>query len=109
MADDAARIIVPCSSVALRAVSITGIVVGAVLTPVFAGWTFYYTGKRMNEHLHLLCDDLVIILAHFIIAICNSSREGRQLPAIPSSNEDFSFSNADYSSSDTDSLSSDEE
>ncbi|CAF1000303.1 unnamed protein product [Rotaria sordida] len=109
VADDAARLIIPSSSIALRAVSITGIVVGAVLTPVFAGWTFYYTGKRMNKHLHLLCDDLVIILAYFIIAICNSCHEDRQLRVLTFSNEDSSFSNADSSSSGADSLYSDEE
>ncbi|CAF5064367.1 unnamed protein product, partial [Rotaria sp. Silwood1] len=36
VADDAARLIIPSSSIALRAISIAGIVVGAVLTPVFA-------------------------------------------------------------------------
>ncbi|CAF1099999.1 unnamed protein product [Rotaria sordida] len=109
VADDAARLIIPSSSIALRAVSITGIVVGAVLTPVFAGWTFYYTGKRMNKHLHLLCDDLVIILAYFIIAICNSCHEDRQLRVLTFSNEDSSFSNTDSSSSGEDSLYSDDE
>ncbi|CAF3935599.1 unnamed protein product [Rotaria sp. Silwood1] len=109
VADDAARLIIPSSSIALRAISIAGIVVGAVLTPVFAAWTFYYTGKRMNKHLHLLCDDLVIILAHFIISICNSCRESRQLSVLTFSNEDSSFSNADFLSSVTESPSSDEE
>ncbi|CAF3905086.1 unnamed protein product, partial [Rotaria sp. Silwood1] len=50
VADDAARLIIPSSSIALRAISIAGIVVGAVLTPVFAAWTFYYTGKRMTSN-----------------------------------------------------------
>jgi hypothetical protein len=92
VADDAARLLIPSASVALRAISITGIVVGAVLTPVFAAWTFYSTGQRMSEHLHLLCDDLLIILGHFIIAVCNDSHQHIQLATLSSSDEESSSS-----------------
>ncbi|CAM4755321.1 unnamed protein product [Rotaria magnacalcarata] len=57
---------------AYNAVGRTAIVIGAVLTPVFALWSFYSTGKRMNEHLHVLCDDLLVIAAYFLATIYNS-------------------------------------
>ncbi|CAF4279851.1 unnamed protein product [Rotaria magnacalcarata] len=40
-------------------------VVGRLLTPVFALWS-------MNEHLHVLCDDLLAIAAYFLATIYNS-------------------------------------
>lgn len=68
--DDAARLLVPATSGGLRAVSVSGIVIGAVLTPVFAVWSFHSTGARMKEHLHLLCNDLVIIIQYFAHNVC---------------------------------------
>ncbi len=52
VAGDAARVLVPTAAATLRAVSIASIVVGAVLTPIFAAWSFYSTGQRMTEELH---------------------------------------------------------
>ncbi|CAF4454963.1 unnamed protein product [Rotaria socialis] len=72
MLGDVLWIAIPSSVAALRAISIAGIVIGAVLTPVFALWSFYSTGKRMNEHLHALCDDLLAIAAYFLATIYNS-------------------------------------
>ena len=90
--DDVLRVTVPGSAVALRAVSIAGIVAGVVLTPVFAAWTFYYTGKRINKHLHRLCDDLVIILAHFLFDVCNDCCRSIQLSIHSSADTDSSLS-----------------
>jgi hypothetical protein len=88
VADDAARVLVPTAAATLRAVSITGIVVGAVLTPVFAAWSFYSTGRRMNEELHSICDDLVIILQYFAVDRCDDCCQNMQLPVRRPSEED---------------------
>jgi hypothetical protein len=95
MADDAARIIAPTATVTLRTVSIAGIVIGAVLTPMFAAWSFYSTGQRMNQELHSICDDLVIILQCFIVDRCNDCFQNIQLPVCPPSDEDSSSSDED--------------
>ena len=67
--DDILRIGVSSTAGALRGLSIAGIVVGAVLIPVFAAWSAYSTRKRMKRHLHLLCDDLQFIFVYLIIRI----------------------------------------
>jgi GTPase SAR1 family protein len=95
VADDAARFLVPTATGGLRAVSLACIVVGGVLTPVFAAWSFYSTGKRMDEHLHLLCDDLVVILQYFAVNLCNDCCRCIQLPRLPSSDKDSSSSDDD--------------
>ncbi|CAF2998308.1 unnamed protein product [Rotaria sp. Silwood2] len=96
--DDVLPIVVPASVAALRAASIAGIVIGAVLTPAFALWSFYSTGKRMNEHLHVLCDDLLVIAAYFLAAIYNSHINITRSPEILSFEQ--ALSGADESSSD---------
>jgi hypothetical protein len=53
------------------------------------------TGKRMDEHLHLLCDDLVVILQYFAFKLCNDCCRCIQLPRLPSSDEDSSSSDND--------------
>jgi GTPase SAR1 family protein len=95
VADDAARIIAPTATATLRTVSIAGIVIGAILTPIFAAWSFYSTGQRMNKELHSICDDLVIILQCFIINRCNDCFQNIKLPVCPPSDEDSSFSDED--------------
>jgi hypothetical protein len=95
VSDDAARVIVPIAANSLRAISIAGIVVGIIFTPVFAAWSFYSAGKRMNKHLHVLCDDLVLILQYFVEKLCHDC-SAEILPDI-------------LSSSKTDPLSSDED
>ncbi|CAF4052580.1 unnamed protein product [Rotaria sordida] len=96
--DSTIQIAVPASAAALRAASIAGIVIGVVLTPAFALWSFYSTGKRMDEHLHILCDDLHVIAAYFLAAIYNSHINITRLPEIVSF--DTALSGADESSSD---------
>lgn len=71
LTNDAARFIIPTTAATLHAISIASIVVGAVLTPLFAAWSFYSTGKRMNKELHLICDDLVVILQYLLVDVCN--------------------------------------
>ena len=76
----------------LRVASIAGIIVGAVLTPVTAAWSFYSSGKRMNQHLHLLCDDLQIVLTFFIMKICDEFVSQSILsPSSSSSSDDETF------------------
>ena len=79
VSDDAIRIAGVATSGALRAVSIVGIVVGVALIPLCAAWAFYSSGNRMNQHLHVLCNDLSIILEHFVTLLCNNCLE--KLPA----------------------------
>jgi predicted nucleic acid-binding Zn-ribbon protein len=95
VADDAARLVAPTTAAGLRTVSIASIVLGALLSPVFAAWSFYSTGKRMDEHLHLLCDDLVVILQYFAFKLCNDCCRSIQLPQLLSSDEDSSSSDDD--------------
>lgn len=58
LSDDVVRAAVPFSSMGLKFLSIAGIVVTVVLTPAVTSWTFYHSGKQMNQQLYLLCDDL---------------------------------------------------
>jgi GTPase SAR1 family protein len=95
VAGDAARIVAPTATATLRIVSIAGIVVGVVLTPIFAAWSFYSTGQRMNEELHSMCDDLVNILHCFIVDRCNNCFQSIKLPVYPPSDEDSSSSDED--------------
>ena len=79
--DGVVRITFPAVSGAVRGFSIVGIVLGAILSPIFAAWSFYSSGKRMNRHLHLLCDDLQIILVYLIIHMCSQRCENVSLPS----------------------------
>ena len=69
--DETLSIAAPAAIGALRGVSTAGIVVGAVLAPAYAAWAFYSSGKRMNSHLHKLCDDVQVVLIYFIAQVCN--------------------------------------
>jgi GTPase SAR1 family protein len=95
VADDAVRIVAPTATVTLRTVSIAGIVIGAVLTPVFAAWSFYSAGQSMNRELHSVCDDLVIILQCFIVDRCNDCFQNIKLPMCPPFDKDTSSSDKD--------------
>lgn len=66
LADDAIRAAAPAAATTVRGLSIAGVVIGVFLTPITASWSFYSSGKRMDDHLHLLCDDLETVLAYFI-------------------------------------------
>lgn len=94
--DDVIRVVVPTAAGALKVVSTVGIVVGAVLTPVFAAWAFYSAGNRMNEHLHLLCDDLQTVLMHFIVALCNDLCEDIRIHDSDSSDDETSSEDEDW-------------
>ena len=67
---DGIRMALPAAAGTLRVVTVLGIVLGAALTPVSAAWSYYSSGTRINEHLHLLCDDLQTILTFLIIQLC---------------------------------------
>ena len=96
--DDVIPIVVPASAAALRPASIVGIVIGTVMTPAFALWSFYSTGKRMNEHRHVLCDDLLVTSAYFVAAIYNSHINTTRSPEVFSLEQ--ALSGADENSSD---------
>jgi GTPase SAR1 family protein len=100
MIDDAARLVVPATSATLRSISMAGIIVGAVLTPVFAAWSFYSTGQRMDEHLHLLCDDLIIISKYFAINLCSEYCKNINQPVSASAENNISSSDDDSSTCD---------
>ena len=68
---DTLKAALPAATGVLKVVSLVGIIVGLVLTPVTAVWSFYSSGKRMNRHLHLLCDDIQMMLFYFIDHICS--------------------------------------
>ena len=93
--DDGIRAVVPAASGVLRGLSIAGIVVGVVLTPIVAAWSFYSSGKRMNRHLHLLCDDLQVVSVYFIIHLCQQCCENKSLLTLLDSDEDSSSSDDD--------------
>jgi hypothetical protein len=95
VAGDAARVLVPTAAATLRAVSIASIIVGAVLTPIFAAWSFYSTGQRMNEELHSICDDLVIILQYFAVDRCDDCCQKIQPSVLLPSHQDSSSSDED--------------
>ena len=94
ISDDVVRFAVPAASAALRGVSIATLVVGIALIPVFASWSYYYTGKRMNNHLHALCDDLHVVLIHFIARVCDQLEEGLEKIEVPLPREDSSSSSS---------------
>jgi len=76
-------------------VSIVGIAIAAALTPVFAAWEFYSTGKKIHRHLHLLCDDLQVVLTYFITHKCSQYYDNIQLSTFLPSDEDSPSSSED--------------
>ncbi|CAF3651854.1 unnamed protein product [Rotaria sp. Silwood1] len=95
LSDDFIRLTIPAAAGALKALSIAGIVIGAALAPAFAAYAFYDCGKRMNRHLHLLCDDLQVILVYFSIHVAYQCCNNIQLPTPSFSDEDSSLSDDD--------------
>ena len=104
VADDVVRLIVPAGAATLRGISIAGIVTGAVLTPIFAAWSFYSTSKRMDEHLHLLCDDLIYISQYFTINLCDEYCKNARQPGSVAVEGNRSSSDDDSLTSDSDEL-----
>lgn len=88
------RVTAPAASGVLRVASVAGVVVGALLTPVTAAWSFYASGKRMNRHLHLLCDDLQTVFTYFILHLCDEWKQ-KDAPILSSSSSDEESSSSD--------------
>ena len=83
------------AAVGLRTVSKVGITAVVLLSPIFAVWSFYSTGRGMNTELHSICDDLAVILQYFIVNRCEESGQNIQIPVTESPNEDSSSSNSE--------------
>ena len=95
LSDDVARAAVPLTSTGLKFLSIAGIVVTIVLTPAVAAWTFYHSGERMNQQLHLLCDDLQVILVYLVTHICQQYSGDVKIPIRASAVRESSSSDED--------------
>ena len=79
------------------AVSKVGIAVSFIFRPLAAALSFHSTAQRMNTELHLICDDLAVIVQYFIINRCVEF-----CPKIQSSSLSMSADEHSSSSSDSD-------
>ena len=76
--------------VGLKTASLVVVIASGVLIIPFGAWAFYSTGKRMNRHLHLLCNDLQLIFGYFIVHVCNQCSSKIQLPNLPDTDNESS-------------------
>ncbi|CAF1150048.1 unnamed protein product [Didymodactylos carnosus] len=77
VSDDVMRAVGVGAINAVRGVSTSFIVVGAVLTVGMCAWAAVSNGKQMYDYLHRLCDDLIIISDHVTMKIIKDNNETR--------------------------------
>lgn len=87
MTDDVLHAMIPISVTAVRGVSYTAMGVGLALSVGYAIWIYHRTGKRMDNHIHKLCDDLVIVLAYLVADICRRKSPDENLDESPNNEE----------------------
>ncbi|CAF3956518.1 unnamed protein product [Rotaria sp. Silwood2] len=61
----------------VRGLSVSLIVVGALLTAGMCAWSAVSNGKQMYDYLNRLCDDLIFISGHVAIKIIENNHEIR--------------------------------
>ncbi|CAF1204513.1 unnamed protein product [Didymodactylos carnosus] len=78
--DDIVRVAVPAAAAGLR-VGLTAATagIGFVLSIPLCAWAAISNGKQIHNYLHLLCDDLLVLIEYFITAVINRCLEDHSI------------------------------
>ncbi|CAF0761334.1 unnamed protein product [Didymodactylos carnosus] len=78
VADDVLRAAIPVAVNTARALSISLIAVGVVLTAAMCAWAAVSNGKQMYKYLNQLCDDIILVSERVAMKIIQDNKRTRE-------------------------------